>query len=346
VRFFASDNSSGIHPRFLEAIAAANDGHAPSYGQDPWTESFEGAITKSFGAKAQAFLLFNGTAANVLGLSATVKSHEGVICADTSHLNVDECGAPERWLGAKLFVTPSTHGKLAVEDIRRHLIRLGDQHHSQPRALSITQPTELGTVYSLAELRELGNFCRENRLFLHIDGARLANAAAYLDCSLAATTAEAGCDVLSFGGTKNGMLGAEAVIFFREELATDFKFKRKQGLQLASKHRFLSSQFSTYLDSGLWLEIARHTHGLATYLVSLVSDIPEIEVVAPVQSNAVFAKVPKRLIRPLRDKFFFYVWDEFEWVVRWMVTWDHTKADIEAFAEAIRESLASQKEEA
>ncbi|MCC6132025.1 MAG: threonine aldolase [Acidobacteria bacterium] len=345
MRFFASDNSSGIHPRFLAAIADANEGHYPSYGQDPFTERFDAAIRRAFGAGAEAFLVFNGTAANVLGLATAVKSHEGVICADSSHLNVDECGAPERWLGAKLFVTPAKDGKLDLAGIRRHMTRLGDQHHSQPRALSVTQPTELGTVYSLSELRELAAFCRENRLFFHIDGARLANAAAFLECSLADTTSGAGCDVLSLGGTKNGMLGAEAVVFFRPELARDFKFHRKQGLQLASKHRFLAAQFSTYLESGLWLEIARHTHGLALHLAELLRGLTEVEIIAPIQSNAVFAKVPKRLIRPLREKFFFYVWDEFEWVVRWMVTWDHTRDDIEAFAEAIRESLASGKEE-
>ncbi len=343
MKFFASDNSSGIHPQFLAAIADANTGHAQSYGMDPWTGRFDEIVRDLFGASTEAFLVFNGTAANVLGLSPLLKSFEGVICADSSHLAVDECGAPERWLGSKLFVSPARDGKLTAGIVKKHLVRLGDQHHSQPRVLSITQPTELGTVYTLEELRDLSDFARRNRLFFHMDGARLANAVSFLDCSFAATTLEAGVDVLSLGGTKNGMLGAEAVLFFKPQLASGFKFIRKQGMQLASKHRFAAAQFTRYLENGLWRKIATHVHQLAKRLEAGLAEFPEIETVAPVESNAVFARVPKALINPLRERFFFYVWDEFDWTVRFMVTWDHTAEDIDAFLCAIREELGNIK---
>lgn len=343
MKTFASDNTSGIHPRLLSAILEANQGHVPSYGMDPWTEKFENSVRRTFGPQAKAFLVFNGTAANVLSLSSVLRPFQSVICASESHLSVDECGAPERWTGSKLQLVPTKLGKLDLADVERCLIRGGDQHYSQPRVLSVAQPTELGTVYSLEELREIKRFCTRHNLILHMDGARLANAAFTLNCSLKQMTTDVGVDVLSMGGTKNGMMLGEAVIFLTDTLgnASDFKFIRKQGLQLASKQRFLAAPFIEYLDTDLHLDIAKHVCGLAKQLEQEVRKIPGVEVIAPVQSNGVFAKIPKAWNKPLRDKFFFYVWNEFENSVRWMTTWDHTEEDILSFAECIR-SLAKQ----
>lgn len=334
---FASDNTSGVHPKFMDAIVAVNEGHVQSYGLDPITERFNENIKKTFGHEAEAYLVFNGTAANVLGLATGLKPHQGVICADHSHLAVDECGAPEKWLGAKLFLTPSINGKISLNDVKKHLVRLGDQHYSQPRILSIAQPTEMGTAYSINELREISEFCKTHRLLFHMDGARLANAAVFLNCELSDITSKAGVDILSFGGTKNGMMGAEAIVFFSSDLARDFKFIRKQGMQLASKQRFLSAQFNAYLENDLWREIASHTHGLTKYFEQEIKGIPWVEIVAPVQSNGLFVKIPKSWIGPLKQKHFFYVWDEFTNVCRWMITWDHTEQDVQSFVKKLRE---------
>ncbi len=341
MKAFASDNTSGVHPQILTALVHVNAGHAQSYGIDETTEDMNCLFKNTFSKTTEVFLVFNGTAANVLGLSATLRSHEGVICGDSSHLVLDECGAPEKWLGSKLFITPTHQGKLRVADIEKHLIRRGDQHYSQPRVVSITQPTELGTTYTPQEMKEISALCKKHGLYFHVDGARLANAAAFLNCELKEITCDVGVDVLSFGGTKNGLLNVEAVVFFNPDLATHFKFNRKQGMQLASKHRFLSAQFASYLQNKLWREIAMHTHGLAKILENELKNIPEVEIIAPVESNAVFAKVPKRLIHPLKKDFFFYVWDENTNTVRWMVTFDHTERDIQNFVAAIKKHLNS-----
>jgi threonine aldolase len=339
MKAFASDNTSGVHPRILNSIMESNVGHAQSYGIEQTTERMNALFKETFSPQTEAFLVFNGSSANVLGLSALVRPHEGVICGDLSHLAVDECGAPEKWLGSKLFTTPTHQGKLRPADIEKHLIRKGDQHYSQPRAVSITQPTELGTTYTIAELKEISALCKKHGLYLHMDGARLANATAFLKCELKNITSDVGVDVLSFGGTKNGLLNVEAIVFFNSQLAKDFKFNRKQGMQLASKHRFQSCQFDTYLRTGLWKEIAEHVHSLAKLLEEELKAIPQIELVAPVESNGIFAKVPKSLIHPLKKEFFFYVWDEFENVVRWMITFDHTEKDIHDFVAAIKKYL-------
>lgn len=265
-RSFASDNNAGVHPAVFRAIAAANEGHVVGYGGDPYTLSAERLFKKHFGDDTEAFFVFNGTAANCLSLKAVTNSFHAVICAEAAHIYVDECGAPEKFTGCKLIPVPTTNGKLTVESVRRAYHGIGDEHHVQPKVVSITQATEVGTVYKSKEIEDVANFAHEKGMFLHVDGARIANAAAALGLNLRQATGDLGVDVLSFGATKNGALGAEAVVFFNPELATDFKFHRKQGMQLASKMRFTAAQFEALLKDDLWLQNAQHSNHMAQIL--------------------------------------------------------------------------------
>ena len=340
---FASDNHAGVHPDVLAAIATANEGHADSYGADDWTARVEETFRRHFGDDARAFLVFNGSGANVACLDAVLRPHEAVICAETAHLNVDECGAPERIAGAKLLTVPTEHGKLSPDDLGRWEERRGDEHTAQPRLVSITQSTELGTVYTPEEIAAIADRAHQLGMLLHVDGARLANAAAALDTSLAAITSEAGVDLLSFGGTKNGLMFGEAVVVLREGLAEHFKFVRKQLLQLNSKMRFAAVQFEALLAEGLWLENARNANQMAARLADAVRDIEAVEVVHPVEANAVFARLPRatadRLIEGLPGQSPFYVWDEAAEVVRWMCSWDTTAEDVDSFAAALGDAV-------
>jgi len=340
---FASDNHAGVHPDVLAAIATANEGHADSYGADDWTARVEETFRRHFGDDARAFLVFNGSGANVACLDAVLRPHEAVICAETAHLNVDECGAPERIAGAKLLTVPTEHGKLSPDDLGRWEERRGDEHTAQPRLVSITQSTELGTVYTPEEIAAIADRAHQLGMLLHVDGARLANAAAALDTSLAAITTEAGVDLLSFGGTKNGLMFGEAVVVLREGLAEHFKFVRKQLLQLNSKMRFAAVQFEALLAEGLWLENARNANQMAARLADAVRDIEAVEVVHPVEANAVFARLPRatadRLIEGLPGQSPFYVWDEAAEVVRWMCSWDTTAEDVDSFAAALGDAV-------
>ena len=341
---FASDNHAGAHPEVLAAVAAANDGHAGSYGADDWTRRAEELFRRHFGADARAFCVFNGTAANVLAIDALTRPHEAVICPATAHLNLDECGAPERFAGVKLLTVETEHGKLRLDDIARWDERRGDQHHVQPRVVSISQASELGTVYSLDETRALAAAAHERGMLLHLDGARLANAAAALGASLADATTEAGVDALSFGGTKNGCLGAEAVVFPRGELAAGFEFVRKQGMQLASKMRFVAVQLEALLEDDLWLRSARQANAMAVRLAALAGDIEGVEVTHPVEANAVFASLARpaidRLLAELPGEPPFYVWDEAADEVRWMCSWDTTPEDVDALAAAVSQAVS------
>lgn len=336
MKSFGSDNHSGAHPDVIAAIAAANVGHTPAYGQDPWTEEAEATLRRHFG-DCQPFFVFNGTAANVLSLGALLKRHETVLCSELSHLNVDECGAPERVLGTKLVALPHEDGKVRVKHVEAQLIRGGDQHFAQPRVLSIAQPTELGTVYSVAELRELCTFAHANRLLVHMDGARLPNAAASLGVSLAAVTRDVGVDVLSLGGTKNGLVYGEAVILFSKSAHEELKYLRKQAMQLGSKSRFIGAQFQALFGGELWRKNAEHVNAMAKRLEAAVKDV--VHVSRPVQANAVFAVMPKAAMQKVREQFFFYVWDEHTGEVRWMTSFDTTEADVDAFAAAIRAAV-------
>jgi threonine aldolase len=331
---FGSDNHAGAHDAVLRMISEANAGHLPAYGGDPWTARATQELRGLFGAHGGVYFVFNGTAANVLGLSLLLRPFEAVICAESSHLNVDECGAPERVLGSKLLQVPAPDGKLTPGLVASRLAGRGDEHRAQPRAVAIAQVTELGTCYTLRELHDLAEFCRASDLRLYLDGARLANAAAHLGCQLADIARHV--DVLSFGGTKNGALGAEAVIVMKEDLGTDTPFQRKQQMQLASKMRYLAAQFSALLDDSLWLRSASHANAMATRLAEGVSGLPGVELRQPVDSNAVFVALAAALISALQRDWGFDVWDPAENLVRWMTAFDTTEEDVDAFVAAVR----------
>ena len=332
---FGSDNHAGAHPAVLRAILDANSGDAIAYGADQWTERVTTGLRETFGAD-DAFLVLNDTGANVLGLSLLLRRHEAVICADSAHINTDECGAPERLLGTKLVTVPAPDGKLTPELIAERLSGRGNDHFAQPGAVAITQSTEFGTCYSLAELRKIADFCHVSDLRVYLDGARLANAAAYLDCPLAELAECA--DVLSFGGTKNGAICAEALIVMRPGLAADVPYLRKQQTQLTSKMRFVAAQFDALLQDDLWRASAAHANAMARRLAAGAATVPGVEIVYPVQANAVFARLDPKHIVALQQDWFFHVWDEQASIVRWMAAFDTTEADIDAFVASIRSS--------
>ena len=334
-RSFASDNNAGVHPEVLKALSAVNQGHVVGYGDDAHTNSAVRQFKRHFGDDIEVFFVFNGTAANCLGLKALTKSYDAVICAEGAHINVDECGAPEKFTGCKLIPIPAKDGKLTVETVRSAYHGIGDQHHVQPRVISITQATEVGTVYKPDEIRRLADFAHERDMFLHVDGARIANAAASLSLNLRQSTRDLGVDVLSFGATKNGGMGAEAVVFFNAKFAADFKFYRKQGMQLASKMRFLSAQFEALFKNDLWLQNARHSNRMAQLLKRELSKNPQVKVMHKVEANGVFCQIPRRAIAKLQKRYFFYVWDEAQSVMRWMCSWDTTEQDVKQFAEYV-----------
>ena len=338
-RSFASDNNAGVHPDILKAISAANQGHVVGYGDDAYTQSAQALFKKQLGEDIQVFFVFNGTAANCLSLKALTDSYHAVICAEGAHIYVDECGAPEKFTGCKLVPVPAKNGKLTVEAVRSAYHGVGDEHHVQPKVISITQATEVGTVYRPNEIRALADFAHEYGMFLHVDGARIANAVAAQGINLREATRDLGIDVLSFGATKNGALGAEAVVFFNPELAANFKFYRKQAMQLASKMRFLSVQFNAMFTNDLWLQNARHANRMAQLLKREVSRIPQLKIIYPVEANGVFAQIPRKAIAKLQKRYFFYVWNEAQSVVRWMCSWDTTADDVKQFAEFVRRSV-------
>lgn len=338
-RGFASDNFAGAHPDVLAAVTAANDGHAPAYGGDRWTAACEARFRDRLGPAARAFPVFNGTGANVLALRSALRPFEAVVCAETAHLAVDECGAPEAIAGVKLIPVPTPDGKLTPQLAGERIARVGDEHAVQPRLVSISNASELGTVYTAAEVRALAELARRHQMLLHVDGARLANAAAGLGVSLAEITGDAGVDLLSFGGTKNGLLFGEALVVFSEELVDGLPFLRKQSLQLASKMRFVSAQLTALLEGELWLRNARHANVMARRLADAVTAVAGVEITQRVEANAVFATLPREAIDRLREalpgELPFYVWDERRGEVRWMCSWDTTADDVDRFAEAV-----------
>lgn len=335
---FASDNNSGVHPEILRAMVLANTGHAPAYGDDPYTRKAVEKFKALLGDAIEVYFVFLGTGANVLALQAAARPFHSVICAETAHIHVDECGAPEKFTGCKLLTIPATDGKITVEGIRSHLHGIGFEHHSQPRVVSITQPTELGTVYSPDEIRRITDFAHENQLIVHMDGARIANAAAHLNLNPRDITADVGVDALSFGGTKNGMMYGEAVVFFDNGLAADFKYIRKQSMQLASKMRFIAVQFEALLTDDLWWKNASHANAMAKLLAREVERIPEIRITQKVESNGVFAVVPPRCIREIQKDFSFYVWNESTSEVRWMTSFDTSPEEVLEFAKKLRQT--------
>ena len=339
MRSFASDNNSGVHPNIINAIAEANQDHVVGYGDDPYTEKLKEKFSNLFGKDIEMALVFNGTGANVIGIQSATQSFHSIICAETAHINVDECGAPEKMTGCKIISIPTENGKLTPELIKPQLHGFGFEHHSQPKVISITQTSEMGTVYTPAEIQDLADLAHENDMYLHMDGARIANAVAFLNTDLKALITDTGVDFMSFGGTKNGMMLGESVIFLNTELARNTKYFRKQNAQLYSKMRYHSAQFLAYLENDLWLGNARHANNMAQMLLKEVAQLPEITITQKVESNGIFAIVPPHLISPLMEKYFYYVWDENRNEVRWMCSFDTTEEDIMGFVATIKEML-------
>jgi len=339
MKTFASDNFVSVHPNILKALNDCNNEHEFAYGYDKYTETAISKFKELFGEHIDVYFVFNGTGANVLSISTLLKSFNSVICASSAHINVDECGAFENFSGAKLNLIETTDGKIKKEDIQKYLHAIGVEHHSQPKVITISQPTELGTLYTIDELKELSDFIHNNNMYLHIDGARIANSIVALNTTLKEMIVETNIDILSFGGTKNGMMFGEAVIFFDKNLSSDFKYIRKHGLQLYSKMRYISAQFIEYLSNELWLKNAEHSNDCAKYLEKKIKEIKEIEIVQKVETNGLFVKIPKDKIEILQKKYYFYVWDEEKSIVRFMTSFDTTKEDIDNFANYLKKNI-------
>ena len=331
---FGSDNHSGVHPDILKAIQSVNSGYSVAYGDDEYTKSAVEKFKEHFGKNINVFFVANGTAANIIGLKAVTESFNSIICAETAHLHVHECCGPEHFIGCKIVTIPTKNGKLTVEQIKPMLVGFGDVHMAQPRVISITQTTEYGTVYTPKEIKILSEFSHKNNMILHMDGARLCNAAAFLNCSLADLTSKAGVDLLSFGGTKNGMMFGDAVIFFDKSLVKNFEFFRKQGMHLMSKMRYISAQFQELLSNELWKKNAEHANYMTKLLYNEIKDV--VEVTQKAESNAIFAIIPKKHVENIHKKYFFHVFDEHKSEVRLMCSYSTTRKDVLEFAEEIR----------
>ncbi len=340
VSTFASDNASGASPEVLQALVEANDGYSIAYGDDRYTSELRSEINTLFGREVATFLAWGGTGANVVGLQALIRPWQGIICTQSSHINVDECGAPERFLGSKLIDLPSPDGKLTAELVQKQLGVLGIVHHVQPGAVSITQATEYGTVYSVEELKEIIDTAHQGGLRVHMDGARVANAAVSLGCDVAEFTSEIGVDILSFGGTKNGMVYGEAIVVFDPELVGAVGYLQKQSAQLPSKMRYIAAQFLAMLKDDLWLDHARHANAMAQLLAEGVADIPQVTITQPTQANAVFATLPEEATSTLQAWSPFYTW-EGDNEVRWMTSFATQVSDVEALIEGVRAVLGN-----
>lgn len=338
---FASDNYAGVHPEIMDALVAANVGHAGSYGADPFTLKAVAKFREHFGEFIEVFFAYNGTGANVLGLSTLTKSFHSIICAESAHINVDESTAPEKFLGCKLLTIPSRNGKIRAEEIEEKINRVGDQHHPQVKVISISQSTEYATVYSVEELKSISAVAKKHNLYFHMDGSRISNAAVSLGKSFREFTLDVGVDVLSFGGTKNGMMFGEAVLFLNPSLASDFLFLRKQGMQLHSKMRFISAQFGALLTNDLWKRNALHANQMAKRLEFGLRKFNQIEITQPVDANGIFGIMPASIIPTLQQSGFFYVWNERTSEVRLMCSWDTTESDVDGFILAMSNALAS-----
>ncbi|HBE42992.1 MAG TPA: threonine aldolase [Bacteroidales bacterium] len=336
---FASDNTSGVHPAILEEIRSANTGHTVGYGYDKYTEEAELLFKKHLGPEAEIFFVFTGTAANVLCLSGITRSWNSVITASTAHLEQDECGAPEKFTGCKVLTVDTPDGKITPESIDKHMHGFDFEHHSQPKVISITQSTEMGTVYYPHEIKELAGFVHSRKMYLHMDGARIANAAVTLNSSFKEFTTDAGVDILSFGGTKNGMMYGEAVCFLRSGLAEDFRYIRKQSMQLASKMRFISAQYIAYFRDDLWKTCAAHSNRMARILAKKIVQLKAIRITQPVEANGVFVIIPRQVAENVCRRYFFYPWNEKISEYRLMAGWDTKEDDIEDFVRVLKEAL-------
>jgi threonine aldolase len=338
---FASDNYAGVHPSVMEALLEANSGHAASYGADEYTAAAISKFKKNFGDDIEVYFVYNGTGANVLGLQILTRSFNSILCAELAHINVDESTAPEKILGCKLVPVPAPNGKMTPKAIRDKIQRIGDQHHPQASVISLSQSTEYGTVYSIDELRSIAAVAREHNLFFHMDGSRISNAAVSLNSDFADFTRNVGVDVLSFGGTKNGMMFGEAVIAFNPAVSQQLKYYRKQSMQLHSKMRFIGAQFDAMLTNDVWKKNAQHANRMARLLAQELRQFKEIQITQSVDANGVFAIIPEKLITPLQQEAFFYVWNERTSEVRLMCSFDTSEDDVKNFGNKLRTLLAS-----
>jgi threonine aldolase len=336
---FASDNYSGVHPQIMDALARANRGHVASYGADEYTQAAIKKFKEYFGENIEVFFVYNGTGANVLGLQALTRSFNSILCAELAHINVDESTAPETFLGCKLVPVPAPDGKMTPGDIEKKIQRIDDPHHPQAKVISLSQSTEYGTVYSVEELAAIGKLAKKHDLFFHMDGSRIANAAVSLDVEFSKFTRDAGVDVLSFGGTKNGMMFGEAVIVLNPKAGGYLKYFRKQAMQLHSKMRFIAAQFNELLSNDLWKQNAAHSNAMATLLERELLQFKEIRVTQKVQANGVFASFPQEIIAPLQQEHFFYIWNDRTAEARLMCAFDTTEEEIKNFGKKIRELL-------
>lgn len=338
MKSFASDNYSGIHPEVFEAIQRANSLHQISYGDDQFTEEANRIFEKTFG-KVTVLYTFNGTGANVTCLKCCTLPFQAVVCSEYAHILADECGAPTQSIGCSLLPLKTEDGKLTPEMIKPLLNRLGNVHNTQPRVISISQSTELGTVYTLDELKALCDFAHANGMYVHLDGARISNAVAALGVSLKEATVDCGVDIMSFGGTKNGLMVGEAVLIFNDELKANAPYFHKQTAQLFSKNRFISTQFTALLTNDLWLRMATHANKMAHLLASKVSNLAGVQVTRSVDANAVFAIIPVHVIQPLRAQYPFYEWDAETHEQRWMCSFDTTEEEVAGFVETLKRLL-------
>jgi threonine aldolase len=336
---FGSDNHSGVHPEILDALRNVNEGYTVAYGLDEYTKQAIVRLKSIFGKNTAIYFVYNGTAANILGLKNALDSFHSIFCAESAHLTVHECCGPENFIGCKLVNIPTQDGKLTVDLIEPYLIGVDDPHMAQPRAISLTQATERGTVYRPREIQKLADFAHKHDLIVHMDGARLCNAAVFLKKGLFEISGDVGVDILSFGGTKNGLMFGEAVVFFNEELATNFEFIRKQGMQLASKMRYISAQFSAFLSKGLWLRNAQHANEMARLLAHKLSSIPGVKITENVEANMVYAIIPNRCITRLQKQYYFHRFNERTCEVRLMCSFTTQPVDVTRFAAAVRKAM-------
>ncbi len=338
-RGFASDNNAGVHPEILDALNEVNHGHVIGYGSDVYTERAIQLFRNHLGDSAEVFFVFTGTAANVLGISAVTRSWNSIITAFSAHIEQDECGAPEKYCGCKVLTVDTADGKINSEMLSKHMHGFDFEHHSQPRVVSITQSSEMGTVYAPEEISALAGYVHSRGMLLHMDGARIANAAVSLGVPFRAITTDAGVDVLSFGGTKNGMMFGEAVCFLKPGLSEDFRYIRKQGMQLASKMRYIAAQYIAYFNDELWEKLASHANSMARMLYDHVKGLNDIRITQPVQSNGIFVIMPSGAAKRLQEHFFFYPWNEETSEYRWMTSWDTTEKEINDFVNLLKKEL-------
>lgn len=339
MRSFASDNNSGVHPLVMEALNRANKDHAVGYGDDPWTKEAVCKVKEAFSPDCEPLFVFNGTGSNAIALQIVTRPYNSIICAETAHIYVDECGSPARMTGCQVSPVKTSDGKLTPELVRPYLKNFGEQHHSQPGAIYISQCTELGTVYTRTELKALTALAHEFGLYVHMDGARLANACVALNCTFKEITVDCGIDILSFGGTKNGLMLGESVIVLNPALTKEARFIRKQSAQLASKLRYLSCQFTAYLTDELWKKNATHANAMAKKLYDGLKELPGVRFTQKMESNQLFLSMPRQAIDTLLKSYFFYFWNEAENEIRFVTSFDTTEEDIETLLQAARESL-------